>query len=314
MNKYELTKRIENFAPLETQEKWDCSGWIVDAPNHDEISKVMLCLTVTDDVVRQAQTNNCDMIISHHPLFFVPFKYSPSPHWGEGRGEGLNIYCAHTNLDLAQGGTTDVLIENVIEAAMQLGSQAAKFDINDMSQKSICHCEEGESPTWQSIMSNNKKPDCFAIARNDSLSETSQTQQTDNDLFAYSPIRLFTNNLPTFLRYIQTEISITDFLTILKQISPNLRFVNNKNIQTLRKIAFCAGSGADFIEEAHQNGADALVTGDLKFHTALDSPIALFDIGHFESEIGVLKVFETLINNDVEVIYAQEKSPFNYQL
>ena len=364
MNKYELTKRIENFAPLETQEKWDCSGWIVDAPNHDEISKVMLCLTVTDDVVKQAQANNCDMIISHHPLFFVPFSYLSKDSSCHSEAENfrdpsltlrmttaeeshkisfinnktINIYCAHTNLDLAQGGTTDVLIENVIKAARQLGSQvakleeqraggqevklieaarqlrseAAKFDINDIPQKSTCHCEEDESPTWQSIVPNNEKLDCFANARNDSLSETSQTQQTDNDLFAYSPIRLFTNNLPTFLRYIQTEISINDFLTILKQISPHLRYVNNKNIQTLQKIAFCAGSGADFIEEAHQNGADALVTGDLKFHTALDSPIVLFDIGHFESEIGVLKVFENLINNDVEVIYAQEKSPFNY--
>ena len=307
MNKYELTKRIENFAPLETQEKWDCSGWIVDVPNNSEISKVMLCLTVTDDVIKQAQANNCDMIISHHPLFFVPFSYlskgslchSEAENFRDPsltlrmttteeshkilftNNEAINIYSAHTNLDLAQGGTTDVLIENVIKAAKQLGSQAAK----DSGKLKV---ESGKLFNSIPLAPCGRGQNCLVNG-----SELS-------------------NSGEGFLRYLSTNINIYDFISILKQISPNLRYVNNKNIQTLRKIAFCAGSGAEFIEEAHSNGADALVTGDLKFHTALDSPIVLFDIGHFESEIGVLKVFETLINNDIEVIYAQEKSPFNY--
>ena len=74
MNKYEIIKKIENFAPLETQEKWDCSGWLVETPQ-TEIKKIMLCLTVTKDVVRQAKEQNCDMIISHHPLFYVPLQW-----------------------------------------------------------------------------------------------------------------------------------------------------------------------------------------------------------------------------------------------
>jgi putative NIF3 family GTP cyclohydrolase 1 type 2 len=202
------------------------------------------------------------MIISHHPLFFVPLKYTPL----EGEGFYLNIYCAHTNLDIAQGGTTDVLIENVINADESSGKLFNSIPLTPCGRGQNCLVNGSE----------------------------------------------LSNSGEGFLRYLDTNININDFITILKQISPHLRYVNNKNIQALRKIAFCAGSGADFIEEAHQNGADALVTGDLKFHTALDSPIVLFDIEHFESEIGVLKVFETLINNDVEVIYAQEKSPFNY--
>ena len=30
MNKYEIVRKIEEFAPLMSQEKWDCSGWIVN--------------------------------------------------------------------------------------------------------------------------------------------------------------------------------------------------------------------------------------------------------------------------------------------
>lgn len=227
MNKYEIIKRIEKFAPPELAEKWDCSGWVVETENQD-IQKIMLCLTVTDDVVRQAREQNCDMIVSHHPLFNVSIKY-----------KNIDIYCAHTNLDRAKGGTTDTLIKT-------LG--LAKFI--------VANSDEG------------------------------------------------------FVRYINYETSLQDFVKRLKKISPHLRYVNNKGVTQLKRIAFCAGSGTEFIQEAFENGADALVTGDLKFHTALDSPIVVFDIGHFESEVLVLSVFEQIIGNGIGFVYAKEKSPF----
>ena len=227
MKKREIVRKIEQFAPLETQEKWDCSGWLVESQNQD-IKKIMLCLTVTDDIVRQAREQNCDMIISHHPLFTVPLLY-----------KNIDIYCAHTNLDRAQGGTTDTLIKT-------LGL------------------------------------DQFIVA----------------------------NSGEEFVRYINYETSLKDFVERLKTISPHLRYVNNKGVTQLKRIAFCAGSGTEFIQEAFENGADALVTGDLKFHTALDSPIVVFDIGHFESEILTLPVFEQIIGDKVEFVYAKEKTPF----
>ena len=54
MNKYELIKKIERFAPPETQEKWDCSGWLVETKKKD-VNRVMLCLTVTEDIVKQVK-------------------------------------------------------------------------------------------------------------------------------------------------------------------------------------------------------------------------------------------------------------------
>ena len=227
MNKYEITKRIEKFAPPELAEKWDCSGWLVETTKTD-IQKVMLCLTVTDNIIQQALEQNCNMIISHHPLFNVSIKY-----------KNIDIYCAHTNLDRTKGGTTDTLIKT-------LG--LAKFIV----------ANSGEG----------------------------------------------------FVRYINYETSLQDFVERLKTISPHLRYVNNKGVTKLKRIAFCAGSGTEFIQEAFENGADALVTGDLKFHTALDSPIVVFDIGHFESEVLVLSVFEQIIGNGIGFVYAKEKSPF----
>lgn len=224
MDKLKIIEIIENFAPLNLAEDWDCSGWAVET-DRTNIKKIMLALTVTDEVVKQAQHKRCDMIISHHPLFFVPISY-----------KDIDIYCVHTNLDKTIGGTTDTLI-NILD-----------------------------------------------LPKGDIVGE--------------------------FLRITDYKTDINSFIKKLCKISDNVRIVNNKKIEEINRIAFCAGSGADFIEEASANGADALVTGDIKFHTALESPIVLFDIGHFESEIPVLKVLSELLEEKVEVILAEEKSPF----
>lgn len=223
MNKFDLIRKIEKFAPPETQESWDTSGWLVCTRNKD-IQKVMLALTITDNIYEQAKQNNCDMIISHHPLFCVPIKYSD-----------IDMYCAHTNLDKADGGTTDTFIK-------KLGFKT-------------------------------------------------------------------TETVEEFVRIVKLEnpITIKDLELRLRQISPNLRYVNNKNIQKISSIGFCAGSGSEFINTVD---VDAFVTGDLKFHTALDSEIVIFDIGHYESEILILDVFKEILG--IPVIYANERSPFIY--
>lgn len=229
MNKYEISKKIAAFAPIETAEPWDCVGYMVKT-SKSEVSKIMLCLTVTDNIVNQARAEKCDMIIAHHPLFYVPVEWSD-----------IDIYSAHTNLDKAQGGTTDTLIRSL-----------------------------GFEPN----------------------------QQTSQE----------------FLRFVDfnSPMLLDNFIQKLKKISPNLRYVNNKNIQYIQKAAFCAGSGAEFINISNDAGADCLVTGDLKFHTALDSNIAVFDIGHFESEIIILPVLKNIIGEGVEVVFAKEDCPFIY--
>ena len=71
MDKYEISKRIEEFAPLEMAESWDTSGWVIDNQNSNDIAKVMLSLTPTEDVFQQALQEGCDMVVSHHPMFYL---------------------------------------------------------------------------------------------------------------------------------------------------------------------------------------------------------------------------------------------------
>ena len=59
------------------------------------------------------------------------------------------------------------------------------------------------------------------------------------------------------------------------------------------KVAIVGGSGTSAIGSAIRQGADALITGDIKHHTFVDHEKDLFlvDIGHYESEKIAMNIF-----------------------
>ena len=100
-----------------------------------------------------------------------------------------------------------------------------------------------------------------------------------------------------------------EFLKLkLLPISPHLRIVNNKKVRTIKTIGFCAGSGSEFIKDTP---CDAFVTGDIKYHTAIESNKVIYDIGHFESEILSVELLKTLSATGENGVIAYEESPFS---
>lgn len=108
-----VIKQMESLAPLDLQEEWDNSGWQIKLEN-DELTKVMLALSPTLDVVEQAIEFGCNLIITHHPLFFSEMKTIVSDSIQnkvaiQAIKNDIQIYSAHTNLDKAQGGINDLI-------------------------------------------------------------------------------------------------------------------------------------------------------------------------------------------------------------
>ena len=66
---------------------------------------------------------------------------------------------------------------------------------------------------------------------------------------------------------------------------------------TIEKVALCGGSGAEFIEEAIHQGADAYLTADCKYHDfqAAEGRIALIDIDHWISERHARDIFRDIL-------------------
>ena len=69
------------------------------------------------------------------------------------------------------------------------------------------------------------------------------------------------------------------------------------NKEMIRTVALCGGSGAEFIEEAIAQGADAYLTADCKYHEFqyADGRIGLIDIDHWYSERHAREIFREIL-------------------
>ena len=68
--------------------------------------------------------------------------------------------------------------------------------------------------------------------------------------------------------------------------------------KTVRRVAIVGGSGADFAGAAREAGADLYVTGDVKYHQALEAEAAgmpVADIGHGSGERWILPEFRRVL-------------------
>jgi putative NIF3 family GTP cyclohydrolase 1 type 2 len=63
----------------------------------------------------------------------------------------------------------------------------------------------------------------------------------------------------------------------------------------LRRIACCPGSGSSLVQAAAQAGADIFITGDVKYHCALDAPLPLLDVGHHALEEEMTRRFADIL-------------------
>ncbi len=106
----EIAAAIEGFAPLELQEPYDNAGLQV-GDREMPVSAVLVCLDVTEDILREAIERECNMIVSHHPLIFKGLKCltgrtATERIVAEALRRNIAIYSAHTNLDSASEGVS----------------------------------------------------------------------------------------------------------------------------------------------------------------------------------------------------------------
>ena len=104
---YEVMQRL---APPELAEHWDNPGLLVDCGR--EVSRVLVTLDITPEVVEEAAAGGCELIVSHHPVIFSPLKkLTPRDVSFQLVQKGISAICMHTNLDAAEGGVNDVLAD-----------------------------------------------------------------------------------------------------------------------------------------------------------------------------------------------------------
>lgn len=113
----EIVFALERFAPLPLQEDFDNAGLQVGL-TEAEASGALLCLDVTEEVIDEALSLGCNLIVSHHPLLFHGLKTVADGTLVErcvrkAIQNDIVIYSVHTNLDNAEDGVNFKIAEKL---------------------------------------------------------------------------------------------------------------------------------------------------------------------------------------------------------
>lgn len=108
---------LYEFAPLFLQESYDNCGLIV-GDELIETGKALLCIDVTEEVIKEAIEKECGLVISHHPLIFKGIKQIvPRGHVERTAimaiRNNIAIAAMHTNLDNCISGVNKRLADRL---------------------------------------------------------------------------------------------------------------------------------------------------------------------------------------------------------
>lgn len=106
----EIAELIEHFAPTGLQENYDNTGLLVGNPEN-EVSRVLISIDITEEVIIEAISHGCNLIVSHHPLIFSGIKRIIGQNTVQrcimlALKNDIAIYAAHTNIDNAPNGVS----------------------------------------------------------------------------------------------------------------------------------------------------------------------------------------------------------------
>ena len=99
---------LDRKAPFRTQMDFDNAGFLVGRGDQ-QVTRVLVALDITPEVIREAAEKGCQLILAHHPVIFHPVK-ALTDQSATGRvllalAEGrMAAICAHTNLDAVMEG------------------------------------------------------------------------------------------------------------------------------------------------------------------------------------------------------------------
>lgn len=278
MQQVDIIRIIEQVAPLTIAASWDNSGVQV-ASMRDKISCLAVCLDPSPTSVETALSAGADMVLSHHPLSLEP----RFPNQRDSYHNVLSLllkadvplYAAHTSLDANPLGPVAWLAEELGLLPLSASDLFPRHsEISGAFSPSLSILE----PTG-SIEQNGIRVVCG---------------------FGMGGV------LPHALSPSEFREKLSPWL---KGSCPRLVGSLPSRIQ---RVAFCPGSGSSFVYEALSLKADVFITGDVKYHPALEFPLPVLDVGHFCLEEEMMRRFALHLEqklSGVKVVFITATDP-----
>ncbi|SFJ66416.1 dinuclear metal center protein, YbgI/SA1388 family [Desulfomicrobium apsheronum] len=313
-----LTSRIETTAPLQLAASWDkCGVQIASAAS--EIRTLCVALDPSVETVRRAVEHEADFLLCHHPLSLAPRLPSRLDDFHEVLSLSLKnsmwLYSAHTSLDANPHGPVNWL-------GRALGMQDMR--ILEVTRRETPSLLRLADPAMQERVRN------FAdsVTRRDGQMEEYllwpeessafkaklQTGTPWQEIALAAPIREYgfgcIGTLPETLVW-------NEFTARLTALGLPLSRMVGQVPETVARVAYCPGSGADLGPAAFAQGADVYLTGDVKYHQAqaVQDVGLTIDVGHFCLEETMMRTWSQSLDRElspegVRVIFLQGRDPF----
>ena len=110
----ELYTKLCERIPATLSCDWDNDGDMCIPEPDCTVSRVLIALDITDEVVNAAIAGNYDVVMSHHPLLFHGLKHLVAGEMTAHKcidlcRAGIAAFSFHTRLDAVEGGVNDTL-------------------------------------------------------------------------------------------------------------------------------------------------------------------------------------------------------------
>lgn len=108
---------INKKFPFRLAEEWDNVGLQVGDPAA-AVERIMVALDPLPEVLEEAVTQGCQLLVTHHPLIFKPLRQITASSTAgrlvlQAASHGLALVAMHTNYDIADGGLNDLLAQRI---------------------------------------------------------------------------------------------------------------------------------------------------------------------------------------------------------
>lgn len=317
-----ITNFMHQWAPPEIKLSYDNVGLLI-GDSSAPVSRVLVCLDVTEAVVNEALEKKCELIVSHHPLIFQKIS-SINPSDEQGRiiykliRNNIALLSAHTNLDAALDGVSFVLANNLGLDNLQFLdkrypiskkiSLTTGFEDSEAVLK-LMNYHSAEEAYFYGVDGRKNGLKCFeATIDSHNVNQLKNALQKEGLLksgtFQISDMESPSDNfgMGVIGKYPDEGIAMDEFLHLVCRALDvdAVRFSGRS--ERIKSVAVCGGAGISLKEKAMAAGADAFVTADIKYHeyfTEKDN-FLLIDAGHYESEFPVVEAIRKELSEAFE--------------
>ncbi len=331
MKSQDLFLIIKKLAPEEYQSSWDNSGLQV-AGEAKSCDKVAVCLEPTPEMVGRCLDWGAQAIVTHHPLYM-----KAKPPVGGGYTDvlrmimkaGVWLYAAHTSLDCRPSGPAFWLGSRLGLSDTRFVESAHVFTPMEVSFHARRPLTREEAELWAG------REGVHSIGQS-AAGEVRLVCDRDIWPSLSGAIEFDMGERPEYyIRALEAPEASVGFGQVGELPEPmawdafmsELESLVDRDVftvcgrppQIVNTVAYCGGSGASLLDQAAGAGADVFITGDMKYHPAVETGICVVDVGHFALEEEMMRLFAgelgaELEGSDVQVRFFEGTEPFGFHI